>query len=163
MLNKLYLLSLTAIALQTLSFDANAATSDRKSYPGSYCVEYGDTTSEAWYDSVARLRNDATGSNTFVCGAMLDHGAAKDIAVSVYDANLFSGQSVSCLALTRSQSGGTGYYTQTVSSQNGTTTLNLGSLSYKPSKGYHLIRCSVPGKYNGNRSGINSYYIREYD
>ena len=72
MLNKLHLLSLTAIALQTLSFDANAATSDRKSYPGSYCVEYGDTTSEAWYDSVARLRNDATGPNTFVCGAILE-------------------------------------------------------------------------------------------
>lgn len=155
------LLWLTLISLQTLTYSTHAASDDRKSYPGSFCVEVGDTTPEAYYDSLSRLRNNAEGTNTFVCGAILDHGAAKDISVSVLDEH--PSNSVTCIGQTRSENGNLGAWTQNVSSLNGTSTLFLGSLNNQPSRGYHFIRCSVPGKVNGRRSGINSYYIRERD
>lgn len=154
-----------AILLFTVVAQTNVKA-DNKFYPGASCVEINDTTSEIIYDSFARARNTASGSNTVVCPAVKDASAIDDAHVSVLD-NHPNGR-VSCIVQTRDRTGSIGEWTITrQSSLNGTGNYifnwfnGLDDLNYNPSDGYHFVRCSIPGTFGGARSGVNSYGINE--
>jgi hypothetical protein len=141
--------------------------------PGTECVEHTDTSPEIYY-SGGNAANNAGGTNTFVCPASSHYlsldglgGFSFDQAywwASVDDRNPSS--NVSCYLRSCNQSGTSCINSPTrASTGTGIQTLTIvGSVfNWGTYTNYVYLRCSVPGKSNGNRSMVKSYTTYVFD
>ncbi len=160
-------LKLAASLLVFLAAAGPAAADDRKNYPGLACLASGTHVTHVARDSLGRGTNQATTAVTFTCPAVKDYVSIAGGIAWVLDHNPSASAPVYCwLRSVRPDTldlDSSSDYTEpsggTFSSPN-PVKLTFGSVTGW-SEGSYWLHCSVPGAYNGQRSGVVAYQITE--
>ena len=141
------------------SLDANAA--DGKTFPGTFCKANSVGVSLD-YRSTGKVRNPSNNTMTVVCPIVRDsmNGDIAKARIYVIDRNYY--QNVSCTLRSLDKTGYSGWYQHKSTNGSSNVTKELAFSSRSAWKyGMYFIQCSIPGKYDGHRSEIASYYMEE--
>ena len=149
------------IGLLVSAMASVAIASDQKTYPGTICVEDGDTSPNIYYTVDGRAENDEDADNVFICPLMRDEVSASAVAdITVYINDQSSDEPVTCYLKRRGL-----YYQEDISGARSTSGTGIKKLEFldqslQYENGYMYISCDMPDK-DTYRSGIVSIVVNE--
>jgi hypothetical protein len=146
-----------------------ASFADTKAYPGTLCVEAGDTTQTTVYGLLEGAGgNGSSSSHTYNCSAVREvpTSATRIGAASVTVSDGSTAAGITCYAISRSPTlgggGKTANGTTTAAFKNSTTlTLGAAPVGSGVANGIFSVVCQLPGVQAGATSSVLSYVIDE--
>lgn len=141
------------------ALDVHAA--DGKTFPATFCQAESVAVSMDYRGS-GKARNPSNSTMRVVCPVVRDSMNGNVRKANVYVIDRHYSRNVSCTLNSINKSATTGWFQtkSTNGSSNNIANLSFGARSAH-SFGIYFFRCSVPGKYQGQRSEIASYYMEE--
>jgi hypothetical protein len=159
---KLYLL----FGLPLIAFNVSVmALEDEKIYPGALCQPETNTQS-ILRNSKGIMLNTGPEPQNWICPIVRDQpGSIKDATITVRDKNATAGDpkaDVSCTLFSRTPTGKlVDSGTQGTVGDAGTVPLQYGAINSQMGGGHYYFRCTIPGTFEGRRSGVLEYRITE--
>ena len=160
---KLYLL----FGLPLIAFNVSVmALQDEKIYPGALCQPETNTQS-ILRNIKGMMFNTGTEPQNWVCPIVRDQpGSIASAAIVVRDKNGTAGgpnADVSCTLFSRTPTGGSvdSSAPQGTTGDPGTVTLEYGNINSQMGDGHYYFGCTIPGTFEGRRSGVIEYRIKE--
>jgi hypothetical protein len=158
---KLYLL----FGLPLIAFTVSVMAQDEKIYPGALCQSETNTQS-ILRNAKGMILNTGTGPQTWICPIVRDRpGSINNAAIVVRDKNATAGDpnaDVSCTLFSRMPTGElVDSATQVTSGDAGIVELQYQNINSQMGDGHYYFRCTIPGTFEGRRSGVIDYRITE--
>jgi hypothetical protein len=142
------------------------ALEDEKIYPGALCQPETNTQS-ILRNSKGIMLNTGPEPQNWICPIVRDRpGSIASAAIVVRDRNATAGgpnADVSCTLFSRTPTGGPvdSSAPQVTASDAGTVTLEYGAINSQMGDGHYYFGCTIPGTFEGRRSGVIGYRIKE--
>jgi hypothetical protein len=158
---KLYLL----FGLPLIAFNVSVMAQDEKIYPGALCQSETNTQSIV-RNAKGMMLNTGTDPQTWICPIVRDRpGSINDAAIVVRDKNAPVGDpnaEISCTLFSRMPTGElVDSATQVTAGDAGIVTLEYPNINSQMGDGHYYFRCTIPGTFEGRRSGVMDYRITE--
>jgi hypothetical protein len=159
---KLYLL----FGLPLIAFNVSVmALEDEKIYPGALCQPETNTQS-ILRNIKGMMFNTGSEPQNWICPIVRDRpDNILSAAIVVRDRNATAGgpnADVSCTLFSRTPTGGpVDSATQVTAGDAGIVALEYGNINSQMGDGHYYFRCTIPGTFEGRRSGVIDYRIKE--
>jgi hypothetical protein len=160
------LYSLFGLPLIAFNVSVMAVDVDGKTYPGALCQSETNTQSIVRNPQGVMLNTD-TGPQTWICPIVRNHVSLEGAIIMVRDRNAVEGDpnaDVSCTLFSRTPTG-----RLVASETQGSAGTGVVALEYGAGdpdidsqlNGYYYFRCTIPGTFEGLRSGVVEYLVVE--